>query len=524
MIVDQFSRPFGAIKAPDRNPLPVAPVLDSYRDYVAQGLTPEMLAAIFKEADAGNVFRQAELFEQILERDGHVLGEKGKRERVILDAKFSVIPAGKKPEDAKIAEFVDGVLKGMTDWEDSLEALQTAVGRGFSSLEIFWDASSGQAWPERLEFLPQRRFTFLDPKSLVSNTPLLITDEVPQGVSIPSFRTIFHKYGGKSGHPTRSGVLRVCAWMYLFKNYSIKDWVVFAEVYGMPVRLGKYDPSASASDKDALYRAVRAIGTDAAGVISKTTDIEFVESKSGTASGDLYKSLASFCNVEMSKALVGAALSESGDGAGSLARDKVLDEVRKDLVRADARAIASTVRNQLIRPLVGFNFGWDKPVPGYKAEVREPEDLVEKSIWLKNVMERVAVPKSFVYQGFGIPDRKDDEEMVGGPMQATEPPAAPAAAKLVVAKNDPAGGQSTEPDTADRYTERLSAEASDLMSAFLAPVARIIEEAQSLEEIEQKLLDAYPAMSPADLGVLIGQAMAAAELAGRFEAGLPGEA
>ena len=32
--------------------------------------------------------------------------------------------------------------------------------------------------------------------------------------------------------------------MYLLKNYHLKDWVSFAEIYGLPLRLGKYAPGA----------------------------------------------------------------------------------------------------------------------------------------------------------------------------------------------------------------------------------------------------------------------------------------
>ena len=43
----------------------------------------------------------------------------------------------------------------------------------------------------------------------------------------------------------RAGILRVVAWMYLFKNYDLKDWVSFAEIYGLPLAPGAYLPSRS---------------------------------------------------------------------------------------------------------------------------------------------------------------------------------------------------------------------------------------------------------------------------------------
>ena len=71
--------------------------------------------------------------------------------------------------------------------------------------------------------------------------------------------------------------------MYLFKNYDIKDWVSFCEVFGMPLRLGKYDASASESDKKQLMEAIISLGTDAAGIVPSSTMIEFIESQKTTS-------------------------------------------------------------------------------------------------------------------------------------------------------------------------------------------------------------------------------------------------
>ena len=81
------------------------------------------------------------------------------------------------------------------------------------------------------------------------------TKDVPEGILLPANKFIVHRYKARSGHTSRAGILRVVAWMYLFKNYDLKDWVSFAEIYGLPLRLGKYAPGASDSDKAALMRA-----------------------------------------------------------------------------------------------------------------------------------------------------------------------------------------------------------------------------------------------------------------------------
>ncbi|MBW2561474.1 MAG: DUF935 family protein, partial [Deltaproteobacteria bacterium] len=226
-ILDQFGRPYKKVKSPERRPLAVAPYLDSWREYVTAGLTPQRLAAMFVSADAGDVRLQAELFEQIEERDGHLIGEAGKRKNVILDVDFTVTPATDDARDAKVADFVREYIDGASDWPDTLVSLQDAVGKGYSALEIGWDVSEGQALPLSFEFIEQKRFLFTEPSGFVRKTPLLLSDENPMGDEIPAWKMLFHRYGGKSGHPTRSGIYRVCAWWFLFKNYAIKDWVTF---------------------------------------------------------------------------------------------------------------------------------------------------------------------------------------------------------------------------------------------------------------------------------------------------------
>jgi len=54
--------------------------------------------------------------------------------------------------------------------------------------------------------------------------------------------------------------------MYLFKNYDIKDWLIFNELFSVPMRVGKYKPGASPKEIAALKNAVFNMAVDAAAV------------------------------------------------------------------------------------------------------------------------------------------------------------------------------------------------------------------------------------------------------------------
>ena len=511
-LFDQFGRPVkrGAKTPPVRRPLAAAPIADAWREYVASGLTPVKLAALFKEADTGEIRRQAELFDQMEERDGHIIGEISKRRNVILDVDFQVTPASEDSNDVKIAEAVEEMFDGITDWADVLVSLQDAVGKGFSAIEMKWTVSEGQAWVEQFKFIEQKRFLFYDIAGILSTVPRLITDENPLGIEIPPWKTLFHRYGGKSGHPTRSGLYRVCTWWYLFKNYAIKDWVRFCEVYGMPLRLGKYDSGSSSDDRDALEIAVRSLGSDAAGIISKSTEIEFVEASKGASGADLYKGITAFANKEISKAILGSTLTADVDGKGSYAAANTHNEVRLDLLRSDARAIAATIRDQLIRPFVGFNFGWDASVPKYEGIFEEPEDLRASAEIIDKLSDRMDIPQSWVRKKFSIPEPEKGEECLG------RKPSIPSL-KTKEAASLPSPHIDADDDPLDPFLARLDRDAAPTMEQMLQTVRELMDQVDSLEELREILLDAWDGMDSDAFGDLMAMAMSAAELMGRFE-------
>lgn len=513
-IYDQFGREYAKPKSkPERRPLAAAPLTDAYRDYVTSGLTPERLAAILKEADAGDLRRQAELFDQIEERDGHILGDISKRRNVILDADFILEPASEDTRDIKVYEACKEMMADITDWPDVLVSLQDAVGKGFACFEQHWDVSEGQAQVEKFEFLEQKRFSFTTADGLVSTIPRLVTDDAPMGIDIPAWRVMIHRYGGKSGSAVRSGIYRICAWWFLFKNYSIKDWLLFCEIYGMPLRLGKYDPGASENDKKALAIAVQTLGSDAAGIISKATEIDFVDSKGGSVSGDLFKGIPDFANKEMSKAILGGTLTSDVDGKGSYAAANTHNDVRHDLINADARAEATTVRAQFLRPWVGFNYGWDTKVPGYRGQYKT-EDLKTHGENIEKFAESMQIPVSHVRKKFNIPAPENGEECLS-PKNSQK--STPVKAKRYVVAKQANDSRNENLDILDMVLARLEEESDEHIGNWLPAVRKIMAKSGSLEELKDNLFDAFPDMDAAALGAVIEKAMTVSDLAGRYE-------
>jgi phage gp29-like protein len=247
MLYDAWGNEIKTQKNPEGKRVATASIRDRWSSYPSNGLKPETLATIFKEADQGYVWRQAELFEEIEEKDTHLGSVLQTRRLAVTGLDFEVEPYSEEDKrDVEIAEFVQEAINDLPDFEDNLSDILDAIGKGYSVLELLWGYKGGKHIVEYMEFVHPKRITWYD-----TLKPRITTEEnLWKGVEIPAFKTIFHVHKTRSGHKNRQGVLRTCAWMYLFKNYCIKDWLVFAEIYGMPLRVGKYRSYGQKSERN----------------------------------------------------------------------------------------------------------------------------------------------------------------------------------------------------------------------------------------------------------------------------------
>ena len=106
-------------RRPETREVAAAQVTDKYSEYPSDGLTPVRLAEIFKEADAGDVLRQAELFEEMEEKDPHLFSQLQTRKNAVTGLDYEIIPFDSDdPRDKEIAEFVEAQLGGIEGFED----------------------------------------------------------------------------------------------------------------------------------------------------------------------------------------------------------------------------------------------------------------------------------------------------------------------------------------------------------------------------------------------------------------------
>ena len=74
----------------------------------------------------------------------------------------------------------------------------------------------------------------------------------------------------------------------------------------------------------------------------------------------------------------------------------------------------------MVRPLVGFNFGFDRPMPEFRLIAREPVDLLQLAQFIETASRSLPIPTAWAYERMQIPMPKADEETFGGGMMGME--------------------------------------------------------------------------------------------------------
>lgn len=502
--------------------------------YPADGLTPITLADILRDADAGQPLRYLELAETIEERDPHYLGVLGTRRRSVSQIGITVDAASEDPQDEAIAQEIRTWLS-RDELTDEIFDILDCIGKGFSMTEIIWDTSEGQWLPRALEWRDPRWFRF-ERSNL--KTPVMIGDD-GQEVPLEPFKFIFAQIKAKSGLTLRSGLARVAAWGWMFKMYTQRDWAIFSQTYGQPVRIGKFAAGASESDKATLFRAVANIAGDCAAIIPESMQIEFIESGNVGAAHTLYKERVEWIDQQISKAVIGQT-STTDAVIGGLGSGKEHRQVQKDIQMADGRALAAILNRDLVRPWVQLNHGPRKGYPRIRIEEVEREDLKVLSDAIVPLIDRgLEIEQATILTRFGLPEARPGAKLLS-PMAAAAPVGAPPppVSEIKRVAGEIKRGQGVSPPVAAPQAEgplaalpyavvemdpvaesadQMAIETRPARAQLFASIEAMLEASGSFEEFRAMLTARLPQMDTTALENHLALGMTAANLVGQIE-------
>ncbi len=375
---------------------------------IASGLTPTKLASVLKNAINGNAEEYFILAEEMEERDLHYRSVLSTRKLSVTSLDPTVEAFSDDNADVEMADAVRQLLRHPT-LPDCCFDLMDGLGKGIGLVEILWDTQNTPWMPSGYHWVDPR-FIRLD-KETLSEVRLVTDEHQEEGEPLKDCGYICHLPRMKSGHFLRNGLARLVAVMYMLKSYTVRDWWAFAEVFGMPIRIGKYHGNASDDDIKTLINAIATIASDAGAVIPESMQIEMVETAKGNGGETLFENMADWADRQTSKAVLGQTM--TSDNGSSQSQATVHNEVRKDIIKWDARQLANTLNQYLVKPFIDMNFGVQQHYPTIEITLEEAEDTKAWVDALVPLIDRgLKVQMSDVRDKMGLSDPDEKSELL----------------------------------------------------------------------------------------------------------------
>ncbi len=443
------------------------------------------------------------LYDEV-DRDPHAGSVLQTRYLAVVGKEWEVLPGDDSSKNVEIAKFVKKTLT-KTNFNQFRQELLQGILYGFYEAEVMWGVDNQAIVPTKLLAKHPRRFCF----NLDREVRLLTLENMITGEPVPDRKFITFTYGS-SDNPYGKGLGQRLWWPVWFKKHGIKFWLIFLEKFGMPTGVGKYPPGTDPEKQQELLNAIDAIQTETGVKIPNTMAIELLEAtRSGKAT---YESLCDYMDRQISKAVLGQTLTTEIKGGGSYAASQTHNDVRHDILKADADLLSECLNNTLVRWLVDYNFANVAEYPKTWIRTDEEKDLKPLAERDKIIMVDMGmgkrIPESYITETYGIPLAEEGEAVIDAGVDS-EP-------KPLPGEGDFAEGnrETRDQKTIDVLVTGAVGKAIPIFNTQLKTIKDFLASAKSLKKAGDRIVDLYPDMDPKPLAKLLAGSLQAADRMG----------
>ncbi|MFK5855388.1 MAG: DUF935 family protein [Bacteroidota bacterium] len=298
--------------------------------------------------------------------DDHVLGAIRNRKLKVMRTKFKIVDQNGK-ENPDMTKLIQG------RWFKKFMSLSLdSIFHGHSLIQLGDIIRDPKLKFADVELLPRNHII---PEYHVIIKEVM--DEPKQGFDY--LKPPFSDWCVSVGDPKDLGLLLPVSKDAISKKYALQFWDQFAEVFGMPVRVGK-SSTRNKKDLDKIETMLEEMGSAAWGLFPEGTTIDIIETKRGDAF-NVYDKRIARANSEISKAILGQTMTMD-DGA-SKSQAQVHADVAEYIAEADADFLKDVINDDLIPllikhgwPFANFTFDWDTTHEYTPKEMKDIEEML----------------------------------------------------------------------------------------------------------------------------------------------------
>lgn len=371
------------------------------------------------------------------------------------------------------------------------------------------------------------------------------------------------------------GLINSLGWLYLDRIFLKRNWARANEKWSLGVIKCFVPPDADAGDKQNFTDAIQNMPHEAAVLLPVTKsgnkfDLETLKTDSMTGADNFAVSKKAI-DIDIAIDILGQNLSTeiSGSGSsgsgGSRAAAKVHNDIREDILKADVEILQTTIKTQILTPMVQMNWGHKIAelggklqdfVPDVTWQIEPPEDKAQDTQAISALAEALPVLNAAGVDIAALLERFDIP-MIEGKLRRTRPspdgdsyerpglpgwgldqqaamlenltPPAPPADDVPDGRGGTASGEKEEQLSrahldgfklkgqlaVDALTKGLTRELKAQMAPTVGKLTKIIQSSDGYSERRKKIVELYRDWDPKDVRAILQRAMIAANLIGR---------
>ena len=393
--------------------------------------------------------------------------------------------------DVEAAEFVAAQLQRL-NFDAVLKAMHWGVFYGIAVGEVMWGIEDGRVVLDNVLVRDRAKFKYDIQRQLI------YTGNGADEAMPPRKFWTFSAGGDTTDNPYGLGLAHFLYWPVLFKKSNVKFWLVGNEKAATSVPHGQYDPRSPSAeaDKQQLLTALTAIKNAAATVTPLGSTIELLKGEAGTTD---YHKLCEYMDEAIALVILGQVM--TSQAVGGQYKAEVQDEVKDDIVKADADLLCASFNATIAVWLTEWNFPGARP-PKLWLRTEEAKDLQK----LADTYAKIA---ALGYR----PTQAQLEQDFGGAWEAM-----PAASALPASADTHDFAEDDISSAPDDMSTRLARELAPHGEAWLAKISAELAQSETLLQFRERL-DALAGELPLDVYAdIFARATTAAHLAGRHDA------
>lgn len=196
------------------------------------------------------------------------------------------------------------------------------------------------------------------------------------------------------------GIYDITAPYAIFKRNGAGDYAQYAELYGIPQMIGKYDPD-DESGREEMETAFQNRGSGGSMTMSKNSEVDIIGTES-SANNQVHNGFLKWCDEQILIAILGQTMTTK-DGS-SYSQGKVHADTEEEINQADRRYIQRMLNKELLPRLEkrGYPVTGGKFVFAEKGEKLTKKEQLEIAQKIDTLTEK-GVDDNYFYDNFGLP-------------------------------------------------------------------------------------------------------------------------